>query len=79
MNQKLTLEQKKKGIKEEFTYVNSNGRISKQYTYKGMIIKWDNMILNGKWFYWRHSYYASLDATIQGIDRHLKLYNNQNK
>jgi len=72
---KLTLKQKKKGIKEEYTYVNSNGRISKQYTYKGMIIKWDNQILNGKWYYWRSSYYASLDASVLGIDRHLKLFN----
>ncbi len=54
---KLTLEQKKKGIKEEFTYVNSNGRMSKQYTYKGMFITWDNQILHGKWYYWRASYY----------------------
>ena len=77
MNKKLTLEQKKKGIKEEYTYVNSNGRISKQYTYKGMVIKWDNQILNGKWFYWRSYYYASLDAAVHGIDRHIKLFNQQ--
>lgn len=75
MNHKLSLEQKKKGIKEECTYVNSNGRISKQYTYKGMIIKWDNQVLGGKWFYWRHSYYSSLDGSVQAIDRHYKLFN----
>jgi hypothetical protein len=72
---KLTLEQKKKGIKEEFTYVNSNGRMSKQYTYKGMYITWDNQILHGKWYYWRASYYASLDACIDAIDRHNRLFN----
>jgi hypothetical protein len=74
---KLTLEQKKKGIKEEFTYVNSNGRMSKQYTYKGMYITWDNQILHGKWYYWRASYYGSLEAAISGIDRHINHYKNK--
>jgi hypothetical protein len=74
MNQRLTHEQRKKGIKEELTYVNANGRISKQYNYKGMIIKWDSMTLSGKWYYWRHSYYASLEGAVRGIDRNIKQY-----
>ena len=48
---KITQDLKRKGVKEELTYVNSNGKISKRFTYKGMIIKWDNFILNGKFFF----------------------------
>jgi hypothetical protein len=68
---KITQDLKRKGVKEELTYVNSNGKISKRFTYKGMIIKWDNFILNGKFYYWRASFYASLEACVNGIERHI--------
>jgi len=69
---KLTLEQKKKGIKEEFTYVNSNGRMSKQYTYKGMYITWDNQILHGKW-----NDYEMTELIKTFYDKKLELLKNQ--
>ena len=72
---KITQDLKRKGVKEELTYVNSNGKISKRFTYKGMIIKWDNFILNGKFYYWRASFYASLEACCSGIERHINHFN----
>lgn len=69
---KITLEQKKRGLKEELTYVNANGKISKEYRYKGMIFKWDNWTLKGKFYYWRASFYTSLEACMEGVDRHIK-------
>lgn len=68
---------KKRGVRHEITYSGENGRIRKEYKYRGMYITWDNFTLNGRWYYWRTSYYSSLEGALDSIDRHIKLYKKQ--
>ena len=72
----ITEKQRKRGIKEEITYVGQNGSIKKQFKYKGMYVLWDSQTLKGKFYYWRSTFYTSLDAACDGIDRHINHFNN---
>lgn len=68
---------RKRGVKQEITYVGENGKIRKEYKYRGMYITWDNITLHGKWYYWRSDYFSSLEGALDSIDRHIKLYKNR--
>ncbi len=65
---------KQKGLKDYFIIVVDGERIKKDYIYRGMFIHWDSKKPLDKFYYWRASYYTSIDAAMRSIDRHYKLY-----
>lgn len=67
---------RQKGLKDYYVEIIDNDRVKKQYSYRKMIITWDSKKPLDKFYYWRHHFYGSVEATMRAIDRHYKHYKN---
>lgn len=65
---------KQKGLRDYFMISIDTDRIKKDYLYRGMFIHWDSKKPHDKFYYWRASYFTSIEAAMRSIDRHYKLF-----
>lgn len=64
---------KQKGLRDYFM-ISIFNRIKKDFLYRGMFIHWDSKKPHDKYYYWRSSYFTSVEAAMRSIDRHIKLF-----
>ena len=65
---------KQTGLTDYFMITIDANRINKDFVYRGMFIHWDNKKPLDKFYYWRASYFTSIEAAMRSIDRHYKLF-----